>query len=71
MQALSKLVAFFKVDDGGEHSQPAAQGQMQQVESAKLARVHSISTTGRRTDRQTPLHVATRPRDIAETGTDP
>ncbi len=70
MQALSKLVAFFKVDDGGEHSQPAGQGQMQQVVSAKLARVHSISTTGRRTDRQTPLHVATRPRGIAKTGTE-
>ncbi len=70
MQALSKLVAFFKVDDGGEHSQPAGQGQMQQVESAKLARVHSISTTGRRTDRPTPLHVATRPRGIAKTGTE-
>ena len=70
MHALSELVAFFKVEDSGEHSQPAGEGQMQEVEPPKLAPVHSISTTGHRMDRQTPLHVATRPRDTAKTGTE-
>lgn len=70
MQALSSLVAFFKVDHSGGRNQWEDEGQMRQVEAAKLAQVRDISTAARKTDRQAPLRVTTRPHDVAKTGTE-